>query len=430
MSYQLTWMLDELQRAGLKVAEHPGWRDRGRAEMGTVRGVMVHHTGTAAPGNMPTLTMLAKGRADPPLRGPLANLGLGRDGTFYLVAAGRANHAGDGGFRNIVSGNASFIGIEAEHSGRPEDPWPAAQMEAYQRGVAALLGFLHAPADMCIAHKEWAPGRKVDPCFDMQVFREAVHGYLTGRTSPPPPVPTTDNQGRPTLRRGDEGPSVRLLQDALDIRADGIFGAKTEAALRSWQRGHQLDADGICGPKTWAALTAPHPANPVVVAVPNGGHVLSAAGVTLIHSFEGCARRQADGTFRAYPDPGSRDGRPWTIGWGSTGAGIDRDTVWSQRECDDHFNQRIQRYVSDVNRALNGAKTTQNQFDALVSFHYNTGKIADATLTRRHCSGQYDAAVGEFARWVRNDGKVMAGLVRRRQAEADLYATAGEGAGQ
>ena len=65
-----------------------------------------------------------------------------------------------------------------------------------------------------------------------------------------------------------------------------------------------------------------------------------------------------------------------------------------------------------------------------MSLHYTTGKIADATLTRRHCSGQYDAAVGEFARWVRNDGKVMAGLVRRRQAEADLYATAGEGAGQ
>ena len=111
MVFSLTWLPGVLKAAGLKVAEVDGWRSRGRAEMGTVRGVICHHTAGSATGNMPTLDLLIKGRSD--LSGPLAQLGLGRDGTYYVIAAGRANHAGVGRWRGIDTGNSSFIGIEA-----------------------------------------------------------------------------------------------------------------------------------------------------------------------------------------------------------------------------------------------------------------------------------------------------------------------------
>jgi hypothetical protein len=164
MTYSLTWVPRVLESAGLKVAETPDWRTRGRAEMGEVKGVMCHHTGTARPGNMPTLDVLVRGPPD--LRGPLCHLGLGRDGTFYVIAAGRANHAGRGAWEGVDTGNSSFIGIEAEHSGLPEDDWPDVQLDAYKRGVAALLRQIGAPANMCCGHKEYALplGGRAAPC--------------------------------------------------------------------------------------------------------------------------------------------------------------------------------------------------------------------------------------------------------------------------
>ena len=84
--------------------------------MGEVQGVLCHHTTGPKVGNMPTLNLLIEGRPD--LAGPLAQLGLGRDGTFYVVAAGLCNHAGDGAYRSIVAGNTHLIGIEAENTGK------------------------------------------------------------------------------------------------------------------------------------------------------------------------------------------------------------------------------------------------------------------------------------------------------------------------
>ena len=57
-----------------------------------------------------------------------------------------------------------------------------------------------------------------------------------------------------------------------------------------------------------------------------------------------------------------------------------------------------------------------------MSFHYNTGAIARATLTRLHKAGRFDAARDEFGKWVHAGGKRLNGLVRRRAAEASLYA--------
>ena len=148
---------------------------------------------------------------------------------------------------------------------------------------------------------------------------------------------------------------------------------------------------------------------------------ISPAGIALIKQFEGCAKRRADGRFEAYPDPGT-GADPWTIGWGATGKGIQPGTVWTQAECEARLEADLARYAAEVARALGDAPTSQGQFDALVSFHYNTGAIARATLTKLHKAGDFSGAQAEFGKWVHAGGKRLTGLIRRRAAEAALYA--------
>ena len=156
---------------------------------------------------------------------------------------------------------------------------------------------------------------------------------------------------------------------------------------------------------------------------------VSAAGISLIKRFEGCARLRTDGMVEAYPDPGT-GAAPWTIGWGATGhdhvngGRIGPGTCWTQAQCDTRLAQDLLRYAAEVATAIGTAPTTQAKFDALVSFHYNTGAIARATLTRKHVAGDHAGAAREFARWNRAGGRVLKGLVRRRAAEAELYLSA------
>ena len=149
-------------------------------------------------------------------------------------------------------------------------------------------------------------------------------------------------------------------------------------------------------------------------------HKVGQRGIGLIKRFEGCARVRRDGLVEAYPDPGT-GGAPWTIGWGATGPDIGPGTVWTQAQCNARLQSDIARHAEDVVQAIGDAPTTQEQFDALVSFHYNTGAIGRATLTKRHLARDYEAATAEFARWNRAGGRIMRGLVRRREEEARLY---------
>lgn len=74
----------------------------------------------------------------------------------------------------------------------------------------------------------------------------------------------------PTLKRGSEGTAVRDLQDALTQLGfdpgpvDGIFGARTEAAVKAFQRAHEIDADGIVGPITWRNIDEADQSEPVL----------------------------------------------------------------------------------------------------------------------------------------------------------------------
>jgi hypothetical protein len=254
MTYKLTWLADVLRSAGLKVVEVDGWKTRGRAEMGNVRGVALHHTGGPANATgTPSLNLIIKGRAD--LAGPLSQTYLQSDGTWYVVAAGRCNHAGAGSWHGVTNGNAELIGVEAENAGTAKDLWEPEQMDAYIRGVAAILTHIKADAVMAMGHKEYATprGRKIDPTFDMDDFRDELEIVMKGRQPVPAAIAHVEPK-RAMLRKGSRGQSVTELQLLLGIRGDGEFGPATDKAVRAYQHKHGLEVDGYVGPATWKLL--------------------------------------------------------------------------------------------------------------------------------------------------------------------------------
>jgi GH24 family phage-related lysozyme (muramidase) len=140
-------------------------------------------------------------------------------------------------------------------------------------------------------------------------------------------------------------------------------------------------------------------------------------GIALVKSFEGCR-------LKAYPDPGT-GGEPWTVGWGTTryanGQKVQPGDTVTQAEADALLRNDLAGTERQVTRAIGGAPTTQRQFDALVSFEYNTGALLSSTLLRKHKAGDFAGAAAEFLRWTHAGGKVLPGLVKRRAAEAALY---------
>lgn len=165
----------QLTRNGVKVKHVKGWRARGTGGTFAPRGVIFHHTASSpASGNAPALGIVTFGRSDLP--GPLSNFVVGRDGTVFFVAAGRCNHAGEGGpIKGIPanSGNTYLFGVECENSGLGE-AWPEAQKKAIATLFACLLKRMKRDARMVIGHKEYT-SRKIDPAgIDMPQFRKRV----------------------------------------------------------------------------------------------------------------------------------------------------------------------------------------------------------------------------------------------------------------
>ena len=90
------------------------------------------------------------------------------------------------------------------------------------------------------------------------------------------------------------------------------------------------------------------------------------------------------------------------------------------------FRQDLRKYEADVQNAI-VVPLTQNQFDAVVSWHFNTGSVRTATLTKKLNVGDYSGAAKEFARWNKDNGKVLKGLVDRRAHETAVFTQADYG---
>lgn len=174
--------------SGLRVVECAGWSARGHGSFTAVETVVCHHTAGPAAGNMPSLNVVEHGRAGLP--GPLCNLGLARDGTVYVVAAGYAYHAGV--VRSNAYANNHAIGIEAEATGTAG--WPPVQLDAYARLCAALCHSYGIPVARVLGHKEVCSpvGRKIDPNLDMRAFRVRVATALSALAVKETPDMTPD----------------------------------------------------------------------------------------------------------------------------------------------------------------------------------------------------------------------------------------------
>lgn len=256
------WLADTLRAHGLTVHEVTGWQTRGSATFNP-RGVVCHHTASHAGANAPALGICTNGRSD--LAGPLCNVLLARNGDCYVVASGRANHAGTGGWRGLT-GNSSVFGIEAENSGVGET-WPADQIAAYVRLCAALCdGAGIDPANVCY-HREWT-SRKIDPAgpgfpADGNSWRARVALDLHA------PAPLTDDQKAliflsatahakrlPDLGRGHvrkpRRRSVAKLQQLLGLRQTGVYGSGTRNKVKALQGFLGLPVTGLVDQQTWA----------------------------------------------------------------------------------------------------------------------------------------------------------------------------------
>lgn len=150
-------------------------------------------------------------------------------------------------------------------------------------------------------------------------------------------------------------------------------------------------------------------------------------GVALIQAFESCLRPAGSGQFRTYVCPAG----VLTIGWGTTRHDVPElkpGDVWSRQRCDEVFAASLPKYEAPVRelaarRVRAGhAALTQHQFDALVSGVYNAGPGLLAGNVGRAVAEGRDREVPDYlARWNKGGGRVLAGLVRRRKAEGELW---------
>lgn len=136
----------------------------------------------------------------------------------------------------------------------------------------------------------------------------------------------------------------------------------------------------------------------------------SAEGIALIKKFEGCE-------LKAYQCSAG----VWTIGYGHTKGVEEGDTI-SKDEAEEMLVEELHEYENYVNEYVNVA-LSQNQFDALVSWVYNLGpaNLKSSTMLKVLNEGKYEDVPAQMKRWNKAGGKVLDGLVRRREAEALLY---------
>lgn len=125
--------------------------------------------------------------------------------------------------------------------------------------------------------------------------------------------------------------------------------------------------------------------------------------------------------LKAYLDRGSKG--KWTVGWGCTGKGINKDTIWTKEQADAEFYRRVNEVIKDALLLTPGLRyATPSQIAAVCAFIYNIGISAYSTSTARKRINErdWDATATEMAKWHHSEGEDNRGLKRRRAAEIKL----------
>ena len=139
---------------------------------------------------------------------------------------------------------------------------------------------------------------------------------------------------------------------------------------------------------------------------------ISQVGIELIKQFEGCR-------LKAYKDAVG----VWTIGYGHT-VDVKEGIEISQHQADTMLASDLGKYGNYINEYVTVALNS-NQFDALTSWVYNLGpgNLRSSTMLKVLNEGSYNDVPFQIERWNKAGGQVLNGLVRRREAEAELFAT-------
>ncbi len=164
----------------------------------------------------------------------------------------------------------------------------------------------------------------------------------------------------------------------------------------------------------------------------------SDAGIHLMHHFEGYRNR-----------PYKCSAKIWTVGWGHAMygdqlrlpnvrtekyTGMIRDDyqlkpednrVWSKEELVEIFKNDLETFERGVLRLVPGVVGRQGSFDALVSisFNFGLGNLQRSTIRMKANRGDWEGAADAFRAWTKGGGKVLPGLVKRREAEIALFLT-------
>ena len=152
----------------------------------------------------------------------------------------------------------------------------------------------------------------------------------------------------------------------------------------------------------------------------------SPAGRALIEEFEGLFLEAYDDFNDHIVHPGEHIRGTLTIGYGHTSAAglphVYPGMKITKDQADQILASDLAAVEADVTHHVKPI-LTQHQFDALVSFDFNTGALSRSNVLRAINSGHPTLVPGDLMAWVHAGGRVLSGLVRRRRAEGKLWAT-------
>jgi lysozyme len=216
---------------------------------------------------------------------------------------------------------------------------------------------------------------------------------------------------------------------------DGYCGPRTVQAIKEFQKklGFQKP-DGLIAPqgRTWQGLINNGMPSAVVMdtsatsAVPTpvvSSTKVSTGGDTKKINRDGLKIiKESEGLYlEAYPCPAGI----WTIGYGHT-SGVKKGMTITEAEADTYLRSDVISAEQDVSNKVK-VSLNSNQFSALVSFVFNIGgtQFSASTLLKKLNVSDYAGAAAEFGRWNKANGKVLSGLVTRRDKEKNFFSNEG-----